>query len=316
MLTEVIDGSNHRLPSRLCDWVSRRSAQEWYSPRSVRMEADAFVRLIRSRRSVCHILSGEDDLRYLGHSRLLRRLNRSRIVATYHQPPAVLDGVVDCARTARDLDAVIVLGSNQVPYFESILDRKRVYLIPHGIDTDYFAPANESRSGGRVCLFVGNWLRDFGMLRGVIERVSAQDPGVQFRLVVLEERTSELEGWKNTRLLHSLTDDELLKEYRSADLLVLPYVDVVASNALLEGLSCGLPVVTTDVGAMRDYVTSDCGYMVTPGDVTAMSQAVLTLVEDDRRRREMGVHGRQVALNHDWRRVAAAHLDLYRRLAA
>jgi glycosyltransferase involved in cell wall biosynthesis len=247
---------------------------------------------------------------------LLRRLNRTRIVATYHQPPDVLDDVADCARTARDLDAVIVLGSNQVSYFESILDRKRVFLIPYGIDTDYFAPANKARLDGRVCLFVGNWLRDFGMLKSVIDRVTAKDSGIQFRLVVQEERTSEFEGWKNTRLLHSLTDDELLKEYRSADLLVLPYVDVVASNTLLEGLSCGLPVITTDVGAIRDYLTPDCGYMVMPGDVTAMSQAVLTLVENGGRRQEMGKHGRRVALNHDWRRVAAAHLELYRSLAA
>lgn len=317
MPVEIVDGSSRRdLPSRLCGWASRRSAHQWYTTHSFRIEVDATVRLIRSRHAISHVLWAEDHLRYLGHARLIGRLNRNKIVATYHQPPEVLDRVVAGARAARDLDAVIVLGSNQVSYFESTLDREQVVLIPHGIDTDYFAPANEDRSNGRVCLSVGRWLRDFETLRGVIDCVGTRDPSVSFRLVVPEDTATRFAGLKNVQLLRSLTDEELLREYRNADVLVLPYEDVVASNAMLEGLSCGLPVVTTDVGAMRDYVTPECGYMVPPGDVAKMSEAVLMIVGDDERRNQMGIHSRQAALNCDWRLVAAAHMELYRRLAA
>jgi glycosyltransferase involved in cell wall biosynthesis len=139
---------------------------------------------------------------------------------------------------------------------------------------------------------------------------------VRFRLVVKNERAVAFAGMRNVQVIDSISDQELLREYQSADLLVVPYLDVVASNTVLEGLSCGLPVVTTDVGAMGDYVTSDCGHMVRRGDGAEMAEAILALIGDGQQRRKMGAHGRQVALKYDWRDVAAAHVDLYRNLAA
>jgi glycosyltransferase involved in cell wall biosynthesis len=314
---DVVDGSKVALlPSRMCKFMSRRSAHKWYSPRSFRMEAEAMIHLFKSRNSICHVLYAEDDLRYLGHARFLRRLTGSRLVATYHQPPSVLPTVVDYPRTARKLDAVIALGSNQVPYLTSILGNDRVFLVPHGVDTDYYLPPARKVTDGRVCLFVGNWLRDFEMLREVLACVEAKNPSIIFRLVVLEKRASYFVGLKNVQVMHSLSEGELLKEYQLADMLVLPYVDCAASNTLLEGLACGLPTITTDVGGIRDYVTPECAYTLTPGDVEGMSEAILTLVDDARLREAMGKQSRLSALRFDWSLVAQTHMEVYSSLVA
>jgi glycosyltransferase involved in cell wall biosynthesis len=314
---KTVDGSNfERLPSKVCKFMSRRSGNAWYSYNSFRMEAEALVNLISSRDSICHVLYAENDLRYLGNARFVGRLTGSRLVATYHQPSSILQKVVDCARSARRLDGAIALGSNQVSYLASTLGKDRVFLVPHGVETDYYVPAATKNSNGSVCLFVGNWLRDFEMLKGVLAYVEPRNPSVTFRLVVPEKRASGFDGLKNAQVVHSLSDVELLDEYRSADLLVLPYLDCVASNTLLEGLACGLPVVTTDVGGIKDYVTPECAYTVATGDVEGMSEAILTLADDEELREAMGVQSRLAALRFDWRIVAQMHMDVYASLVA
>jgi glycosyltransferase involved in cell wall biosynthesis len=279
------------------------------------MEAEAALRLLVSRHSICHVLYAENDFRYLGHAQGVARLNRSAIVGTYHQPPGVLDRVVD-PMTVRQFDAVIALGSNQVDYLASVAGRERVVLIPHGVDTDFYRPARGKRLDAMTCLFVGNWLRDFEMLKAVMASVEAKQPSVKFRVIAEESRASSFRELKNAEVLSSVSDVGLLSEYRSAHMLVLPYVDCVASNSVLEGLACGLPVVATDVGGMRDYVPPDAGHLVPSGDVDGMSEAILHLVGDEESRMSMARRARSAALRHTWPKVAAKHVDLYRRLAA
>lgn len=37
----------------------------------------------------------------------------------------------------QNLDEVIVVGTNQVNYYEGMMDKGKVYFVPHGIDTDF-----------------------------------------------------------------------------------------------------------------------------------------------------------------------------------
>ena len=51
------------------------------------------------------------------------------------------------------------------------------------------------------------------------------------------------------------------------------------SNALLEGMSCGLPAVATDVGDAREII-GDTGLIVPPGNSDALAAAINTLLEE------------------------------------
>ena len=106
-------------------------------------------------------------------------------------------------------------------------------------------------------------------------------------------------------------DDALLREYQSADLFLLPLTDCTANNSLLEAMACGLPLVATDVGGVRDYASVDCAALVPPRDGQAMAEAVLALCRDDGRREAMGRAARGRALELDWDRVAGRLVDVY-----
>lgn len=71
------------------------------------------------------------------------------------------------------------------------------------------------------------------------------------------------------------------------DLLVLPSRDDPFPLVVLEAMLLGTPVVAFDVGAVREQV-GDAGVMVAAEDTTAMAEAVIGLLVDDRERRRLG----------------------------
>lgn len=62
----------------------------------------------------------------------------------------------------------------------------------------------------------------------------------------------------------------------------------MANNAILESTACGVPVVVSDVGSVRDYVDSSVGVLVESGSPEAHAFAVLSLLDDRHYLAELG----------------------------
>lgn len=77
-------------------------------------------------------------------------------------------------------------------------------------------------------------------------------------------------------------------------------------TAMLEAMAAARPVVMTDVGHVTSVVTDGVeGYVVTAGDVEALSDRLRTLLVDPARARRMGLDGRSRAAGHDVLAVAS-----------
>jgi len=89
------------------------------------------------------------------------------------------------------------------------------------------------------------------------------------------------------------------------------------SNAILEYMAAGLPVVATDVGGISEAVEhGKTGFVVPAGDTEAFAKSVLTLLEDAPLRKQMGRAGQQrCAERFDFTIVARQYEDYYERLA-
>jgi glycosyltransferase involved in cell wall biosynthesis len=105
---------------------------------------------------------------------------------------------------------------------------------------------------------------------------------------------------------------ELLALFAAADIFVLPSNAECLAVVLMEATAAGLPVVTTNVGALSEAVQpGESGLLVRAGDGRALRQALETLVLDQRLRERMGRAGHVLAREKfDARRNNRALLDL------
>jgi glycosyltransferase involved in cell wall biosynthesis len=107
----------------------------------------------------------------------------------------------------------------------------------------------------------------------------------------------------------SPNSEPLLRLFREADLFVFPTRGDCLPLAVMEALTAGLPVITTDVGALSEAVTHrETGLVVPPDDAGALADAIRILAEDGALRARLSVAARAAGLD----RFSAA--TNYRRL--
>jgi glycosyltransferase involved in cell wall biosynthesis len=258
---------------------------------------------------IYHFLYGETTYHYAGS---LNNFRQNRVVATFHQPPVGIEKAVQIDWHIRQLSAVICVGRNQQDYFRDKLEEDRIFFVPLGVDTEYYIPpATFGTRNPDLCLFVGTNYRDFPTLRGVIELVSYRRPQTQFVAVTSPQNFDLIGVHSNLTLRSGITESELLELYHSAALMVMPLTHATANNALLESMACGLPLVVSDVGAIRDYVNPECAILVSPYDSRGMAEAVLDLLNDQTERQRMSERLREHALRFSWPEVVKQLNSVY-----
>jgi glycosyltransferase involved in cell wall biosynthesis len=269
-----------------------------YTREAMAAELKVAQRVIRERDCIYHFLYGETNYHYAGY---LNGMRGNRIVATFHLPPANIQRVVKIDWHLKQLAAILCVGTNQVSYFSEFLDRKRLFFAPLGVDVEYYLPPErfEDRDPD-LCIIIGENYRDFPTLRGTIELVSYIRPQTRFVCVMPKKNYPLLGTHPNLDLRSGISEGELLSLYQTASLMVMPLHDATANNAVLESMACGLPMVISDVGAVRDYVSPHGAELLPPYDARAMANRILELLKSPQRLAEMGVNARQQALKFAW----------------
>jgi glycosyltransferase involved in cell wall biosynthesis len=107
--------------------------------------------------------------------------------------------------------------------------------------------------------------------------------------------------------------DDVPAVLKLMDVLVLSSLSEGSPNVVLEGMAAGVPVVAMRVGGVPEVVEDGVsGFLVDTGDAPGLSNAVLRLLNDADRAREMGVKSRAIAVeNYDINRVVARVEDVF-----
>lgn len=227
------------------------------------------------------------------------------------------------ARVARRIPIVLAVAgasaADSVADFD--LDPAQMRIVPLGVDTDLFAPA-DGRVPGRI-VAVASADRP---LKGVVHLLEAvaklrTDHDVELQLVSnlepggpTERRITELGIGDAVHVVNNISDQELASLLASAEVMCVPSLYEGFSLPTVEAMSCGTPVVASRAGALPEVVGDDgtCAVLVEPGDPEALASAIRDLLDSPETRERLGSAGRRRALDrYSWTSVAEATVAAY-----
>jgi len=218
-------------------------------------------------------------------------------------------------------------------------------VVRNGVDTRRYRPSRDASERRRdrdafdlgerfTVLTIGGIEPRKGTLTllDAFARLRERSPELDARLVVaggatlfdyrheidrFHARTAELGAGPAVRVLGTLTDGELVRLYRAADVFAFPSTKEGFGLAALEALASGLPVVASDFDALTTFLEDGRSALLVPvGDDEALAGALGRLGRDESLRRRLRANGLRVAADYTWNRAAIEHERVYDGLLA
>ena len=106
---------------------------------------------------------------------------------------------------------------------------------------------------------------------------------------------------------------DLPRIYNLAKVFVYPSTYEGFGLPPLEAMACGTPVITTAVSSMPEHV-GDGGILIPPEDEVALTQAMLTLLNDHTLQEDLSNKGPQQAKFFTWKRTAQETIKVYQHI--
>jgi glycosyltransferase involved in cell wall biosynthesis len=216
------------------------------------------------------------------------------------------------------------------------LAQQRTHLIPNGFDPSLFrvlpdatkaeALASFGLAGADAPLivFAGKLTEEkrADVLLRAAALYEAALPGAQTLLLgegPLHERLLDLRDELGVRGVHVLgfqPQATLARMYNAADVCVFPSRCEPFGLVAIEAMACGAPVVVTNAGGFRDFVTPKVGALVPVDDPRALARAVIAEIRQGSKATK-GAYAAEYALaEHRWQRHVAKLTKLYERAAS
>ena len=227
---------------------------------------------------VIHFVDGE-------HSGLLVALaklnglikNGPKLVATFHQPDYVMKDLVPEPSFLEAFDTIHLMSPCQKQAFLDLgVTDDKLIVVPHGVSEEHYKPSisfnlagpakseiesvQQKLQGKKVCLTVGNWLRDYDTFLHVAREFRSREDVYFVAVSRGLELTLDAEDTNILIFNEGVEDRTLHWLYRRANLMFLPLHGGAANNAILEAFAAGTCIVTSNLLSTRYYTNDSATY--------------------------------------------------------
>jgi len=205
---------------------------------------------------------------------------------------------------------------------------KNVFNIPQGVQSNTFKLiANKVREkykleDNKLLLFVGRFvpLKNLDFLMTAFKELVKERKNSTLLLVGEGPLEKHVQAWVRKLKLEEhviftgrVENEKLPQYYSAADIFVMISTYENFSNAILEAMSCGLPIVATKVGGIPMQVKDgENGFLVESANIKQFKEAIITLLDNDSLAIEMGRRNRElVKKKYSWSKSAKKLKEIY-----
>jgi len=186
-------------------------------------------------------------------------------------------------------DAITTVSSALASWLQEKTVRT-IQVIPNLVNIDYFKPDPAKKTSTFRFLYVGDLipikapdvlLRAFAIFRpGNTEKnVRLEVVGTGHLRTTLEKLSHDLAISEYVHFHGLLPAAAVVTKMQEANCLVLTSQTETFGVVQIEAMACGLPVIATDCGGPADIVTQETGILVPIGHITALANAMTTMVQ-------------------------------------
>lgn len=207
---------------------------------------------------------------------------------------------------------VLTLNRSSLAYVQQV-SKTSTGICPNFLLREQMAEQHSIQDQLRTVVYVGDVCISKGS-RELLE-AAAMLPEVQFRLIgSVAQEIADMDCPTNATFVGRLEQEEVKRELDNADVFVFPSYSEGFSQALLEAMARGLPVVASDVGANRDMIEDKGGIILDRISADVIVQA-LNRIEKPQVRANMSAWNiRKVQQTYDYDATMHNLMNLYEKV--
>ncbi len=138
--------------------------------------------------------------------------------------------------------------------------------------------------------------------------------GTGINAAELKSQSSQLNTQGYVTFAGFVSDEDLPRYYAAADLFVLPTLEEGFGIVYAEAMSCGIPILTTDIPAAREVV-GEAGEFVPVKSPKILAEKIVSILRDPKKMAKMGAASLKRAGRYDWEKLAADYEKVYKEAA-
>jgi len=217
------------------------------------------------------------------------------------------------ARKTNGIIAISDIQKNELSTIHRIANQDKIKVIPLGFDLNKFRVlSDEKRKAMRKNLkldddtiavaIIGRLaaIKDHSFFLDVVERIlDSTSKLIRFFIVgdglereKIEKRVKEINGRKGQVVIMTSWIKDIASFNAGMDIICLTSKNEGTPVSLIEAQASGIPIVTTDVGGVRDVVNDgETGFIVPINELELFTEKMLILIEDEKKRKIMSQNG-------------------------
>lgn len=199
----------------------------------------------------------------------------------------------------------------------------KIDVIPNGVDTECFSPAQTDQKSQNIKLITVGRLsvtKRVEILIDAIDVLKKQGCKVSLKIVgggQLLQKLKQIVTEKNLDSIIELTGridtEEMPQIYRQNDIFISASKLEGMSNAMLEAMASGLPIIAARCEGTEELIAEN-GLVIENAAAEEFAKAIKRLIDDRQLRSQMSIAAKKQAEKFTWGRIAEQYLKIYERV--